>query len=56
MPLAYNSELYRIPFVITGATDVFACIVIIAAALLSGFTVRQRLAHLDLIAVLKTRE
>jgi putative ABC transport system permease protein len=56
MPLAYHSELYRIPFVVTGATYVFACIVIIAAALLSGFTVRQRLAHLDLIAVLKTRE
>ena len=56
MPLAYNSELYRMPFVVSPSTYGFACGVVVIAAALSGLTLRQRLAQLDLIAVLKTRE
>lgn len=56
MPLAYDSELYRLPLVVSRATYAFALGIVIVAALLSGLIVRRRLDHLDLIAVLKTRE
>jgi putative ABC transport system permease protein len=51
-----SAELYRIPFVIHGSTFLFATFVVTAAAALSGILVARRLRHLDLIAVLKTRE
>jgi putative ABC transport system permease protein len=56
LSLAYNSELYRIPLVVTPASYSFACIVVAIAAIISGALVRRQLAQLDLIAVLKTRE
>lgn len=56
MPLAYDSELFRMPVVVTPATYGFAFLVVTGAAVLSGLLVRRRLDHLDLIAVLKTRE
>jgi putative ABC transport system permease protein len=56
MPLAYDSELFRLPLVVTKHTYAFAFLVVIIAALISGLIVRRRLDHLDLIAVLKTRE
>jgi putative ABC transport system permease protein len=52
----YDSELYRLPFVISQTTYVFSCGVITMAACLSALTIWRRLTHLDLIAVLKTRE
>jgi len=54
--LSLNTEMYRIPFVIEPATYAFAVTVALVAAVLSGLIVRRRLDHLDLIAVLKTRE
>jgi putative ABC transport system permease protein len=48
--------LFRIPLVVTPATYAFAFLVVALAALVSGLIVRRRLGHLDLIAVLKTRE
>jgi putative ABC transport system permease protein len=56
MSLAYNSELYRIPLVITRASYAFAFLVVAIAAIASGLIVRRQLDRLDLIAVLKTRE
>ncbi|WP_019498311.1 ABC transporter permease [Pseudanabaena sp. PCC 6802] len=56
LSLTYNSELYRIPLVVTRSSYAFATIVITIAALISGAIVRRQLAQLDLIAVLKTRE
>ncbi|MBM3224016.1 MAG: ABC transporter permease [Candidatus Tectomicrobia bacterium] len=56
MPLAYDSELFRMPVVVSRATYGMACLVITVSALLSSLIVRRRLDHLDLIAVLKTRE
>lgn len=56
MPLAFDSELYRIPLVVTRATYAFAFMVVAIAALCSGLVVRRRLDHLDLVAVLKTKE
>jgi putative ABC transport system permease protein len=52
----YNSELYRIPLVITRSTYSFAIIVITIAAIASGIFIGQQLKHLDLIAVLKAQE
>lgn len=51
-----SSDLFRIPIVITPATYSLAAAVVVASACLSGLIVRHRLDHLDLVAVLKTRE
>lgn len=56
MTHAMNTELYRIPLVINAATDATAVLVTLGATALSAAVVRRRLDHLDLIAVLKTRE
>ncbi|MEM8811471.1 MAG: ABC transporter permease [Pseudomonadota bacterium] len=52
----FDSELYRIPLVIEPNVYAFASVVTITAALVSAFVIRRRIAGLDLIAVLKTRE
>jgi putative ABC transport system permease protein len=54
--LAYDTELFRIPLIIDRWTYAFATSVTLAAALTSGLVVRHRLYHLNLIAVLKTKE
>lgn len=51
-----SSDLFRIPVVITPATHSLAAAVVVASACLSGLIVRHKLDHLDLVAVLKTRE
>lgn len=56
LSLAYNTELYRFPLIITKASYAFAFVVILIAALISGLLVRRQSDRLDLIAVLKTRE
>lgn len=53
---AFNTELYRFPLVVTPRTFAFAATAVIVAATLSGLAVRRQLDHLDLVAVLKTRE
>jgi len=52
----FQSELFRIPLVVTPSTALFALSTVVAAALLSGLAVRLRISRLDLVAVLKTRE
>lgn len=54
--LRFQSELFRIPLVVSRFTYAFAFVVVAAAAVLSAWAVRRRLDRLDLIAVLKTRE
>lgn len=54
--IAYDTELFRIPLVITRATDAFAALVTLLATVGTGLLVTHRLAKLDLVAVLKTRE
>ncbi len=54
--MGFETELYRIPLVVHRTTFAFAAMVTVAAALLSGLVVRRRVDHLDLVAVLKTRE
>jgi putative ABC transport system permease protein len=54
--LAFNTELYRFPLVVSARTFAFAATVTIAAAAISALVVRRKLDRLDLVAVLKTRE
>jgi putative ABC transport system permease protein len=53
---ALASDLFRVPVIIASHTYSYAAAVVVVSACLSGFIVRHRLDHLDLIAVLKTRE
>ncbi len=53
---ALETELYRIPFVLNPSTYAFAALVIAVAALISSLIVRRGIDHLDLIAVLKSRD
>ena len=51
-----QSELYRMPLVISSRTYAFACITVASASAVSGLLISQKLRKLDLIAVLKARE
>ncbi len=53
---ALESDLFRVPVVIEAQTYALGAAVVLMAASVSGLIVRHRLDHLDLIAVLKTRE
>ena len=53
---AVDSELMRLPLVVSGRTFALAAVVTSGAALFSGLLVALRLRRLDLVAVLKTRE
>lgn len=54
--LAFDTELWRIPLVVTRWTYGFSAVVTLAASLVSGLIVRRKLDRLDLVAVLKSRE
>lgn len=54
--LAMDTEMYRIPLVIERTTYLFAALVVILAAIGSGWVVQQRIRKLDMIGVLKTKE
>lgn len=56
MAEGFETELFRIPLVIERGTYGFSALVVLSAALLTGLVVRRRIDHLDLVAVLKTRE
>ncbi len=53
---AYDSEIYRLPLVLSPSSYVYAFVVITLTAIASGWLIRRQLNQLDLIAVLKTRE
>ena len=52
----FSRELFRLPLVVNAETYAFAAIVVAAAAIFSGLIVAQRLRHMDLTEVLKSRE
>ena len=52
----FETELFRVPFVIEPSTYGWAILIGIGATAASVLLVRQRLDRLDLIGVLKTRE
>ena len=51
-----RSETFRIPVIIAPRTYAFAAGAIVLSGMLSALIVRQRIDHLDLVAVLKTRD
>lgn len=56
MILEIPKEIFRVPLIIEPSTYAIAVMVVIIAAILSSLIVRSKLDHLDLIAVLKTKE
>ncbi len=52
----FQSDLYRIPLVLTSDVYAFAALVVILSAVFSGVMIWRNLAHLDMVAVLKTKE
>jgi putative ABC transport system permease protein len=56
MVTAFETELYRIPLVITRRVLAFSAITVLTSSALSALLVRRRLDRLDLVEVLKTRE
>jgi putative ABC transport system permease protein len=56
MVQAFESEMFRIPLVISSETVAFAAGVTIAASVISGLIVRRRIDEMDLVSVLKQKE
>ncbi len=56
MTNAFDTELFRVPLILAPSTYGFAVLFGLAAAVVTAALVRLRVDHLDLIAVLKTRE
>lgn len=52
----FESDLFRIPFIIDQSTFAVASLLVIAIAALSALIVRRRIDRLDLVRVLKTRD
>ncbi len=56
LALFMDQEVFRFPLIIERSTFGMAVSVVLAASVVSGLIVRRELDHLDLIAVLKSRE
>ena len=56
MAQGLQSDLFRVPLVLLPSTFAFAILTMAGSTLVSALIVRRRLAQLDLVAVLKTRE
>lgn len=52
----FSNEIYRLSFQVSASTVAWVYLVVMGSALVSGLLVRRRLDHLDLVAVLKSRE
>jgi putative ABC transport system permease protein len=51
-----QTDLFRIPLILDTSTYSFSAAVVLVASAISGLIVRRKVDHLDLVAVLKTRE
>ena len=56
LTLFFDQEVFRFPFVIAHSTYGLAAATVLTASIVSALLVRRKLDHLDLIAVLKSRE
>ncbi len=56
LAMRLDTEMFRIPLVLSRSTFAFSLAVVCAAALVSGLLVARRINRFDLVAVLKTRE
>jgi len=52
----FDTDLYRVPLVLGIKVYAFAAMVVIISSLVSGAMIWRNLAHLDMVAVLKTKE
>ncbi|PCJ88960.1 MAG: ABC transporter permease [Thiotrichaceae bacterium] len=52
----FDSDLYRIPLVLGKNVYAFATMVVIVSSLISALMIWRNLAHLDMVAVLKSKE
>ena len=52
----FDTDLYRVPLVLGIRVYALAALVVIISAVVSGWMIRRNLAHLDMVAVLKTKE
>jgi putative ABC transport system permease protein len=52
----FESDLFRIPFIIERSTFAVSSLIVIAIAILSAMIVRRRVDRLDLVRVLKTKD
>jgi len=52
----FDSDLYRVPLVLGLRVYALAGLTVVISALLSGWMIWRNLAHLDMVAVLKTKE
>ena len=52
----FDSDLYRIPLVLGMNVYAFAAIVVIVSSIISAIMIWRNLAHLDMVAVLKSKE
>ena len=56
MIAGFQTELFRMPLLIENSTYVFAALIVLIATIISAYFVQRRIANLDMIAVLKTRD
>jgi putative ABC transport system permease protein len=56
MGRALTSDLFRVPAHVSAGTCAFAALAMVLSSVVSALVVRRRLARLDLVEVLKTRE
>jgi putative ABC transport system permease protein len=54
--LAFSSDLYRIPLIVAPATYALAAAIVLVSFAITAVLIWRKLANLDLIEVLKTRE
>ena len=52
----FQSDLYRLPFIVLRSTYAYSALIVMAAVALSALIVRRRVSNLDLVSVLKTRD
>ena len=56
MAFKFDTDLYRIPLILGINVYAFAALVVIISASVSGFMIWRNLAHLDMVAALKSKE
>ncbi|KAA5804500.1 ABC transporter permease [Alkalicaulis satelles] len=56
LSLSMDSDVFRLPFMISPASYGYAGLILIMSVVLSGALVRRRIDRLDMVKVLKTRE
>lgn len=56
MAFQFDSDLYRVPLVLGMNVYAFAAMVVIVSSVISAILIWHNLAHLDMVAVLKTKE